>query len=276
MGGEINVFDYPDGTSNAFDVYAFDEAIAAHGVLFVHYRGMRSPLGLVDKYDSRRPGGEGQGASNGMLYTKAGCFHGLFTGNSKALRALEGGRLDAATAQLTPTRFYRPETPGAPCEPVYLQPMDRLYLAETSVLVTHQQLVEHHATGADRLKFPAEKVLDLVDSAGTRYGPEDFAVVEGQVVWKARRPPVDPDTGRGAVYAVRYLYRPFWYVDRLMHETRVVQQENPVTGERVTVRMPQSAVIQREYVFQNETEDPAPDPGPRRAPVPADGGFGPR
>jgi hypothetical protein len=269
---DVLTMDIPSGLSSAFDIDAFDDAIEAHGVRFVHYRGMRNPVGMIDKFDSRRPDADHSGASNGLIYTKAGCFSALFTGNSKTLRSMEGGYINAATAQLTPTRKYRN------CEDfVYLAPMDRLYLEEETVLVSHQQLVDAHETGVDKLKFPAERVQDIVDATNTRYSSSDYVLENGQIRWTTQnRPGTNPETGKGKVYAVRYLYRPFWYIDRLIHEVRVSQQENPITGETRAVRMPQSAVVQREYVYESEPQDPEAPESPRQQKSPRSGGFGPR
>lgn len=270
---QVTNFDIPNGVSNAFDVDAFDEAIRAHGVRFIHYRGMRNPVGLIDKFDSRRPDDDHSGSSNGLIYTKAGCITALFTGNSKDLRAMDGGNLNAANAQITPARTY-----DCSDEPIYLAPMDKLYLEEESVMVTHQQLVDAHETGIDRLKFPALKVLDLIDASNVRYQQEtDFKVISGKVHWCGpNRPGTNPETGVGRVYAVRYLYRPYWLVDRLMHEIRMAQAEHPMTGARSTVRMPQAALIQREYVFEQEKADEEAAPSVRQTRSPRDGGFGQR
>lgn len=275
MGGEIIAFDIPNRLSSAFDVEAFDEAIQAHGIRFIHYRGMRNPVGMVDRFDSRRPDNDHSGSSNGLLYTKAGCITALFTGNSKDLRAIEGGQINAATAQITPTRFY-----DCSKNPIYLHPMDRLYLEEESVMVTHQQLVDANESGEDRLKFPALQILDLVDANNVRYTEGvEFKVKDGKIHWCGQnRPGINPETMTGRVYGVRYLYRPYWYVERMLHEIRVAQAEHPITGERTTIRMQQSAIIQREYVFENEKkDDAAPNPeSPRQVKGPRDGGFGPR
>ena len=260
-------------TSVTFDVEQFDAAIQDHGPRMLHYRAMRSPGGLVDKYDSRRPGEDHIGASNGMVYTKAGYFQCLFTSNNKDTKTQES-LLDSANAQITPTRFYE-------CgKPVYLAPFDRLYLAEDSLLVTNWQLVEAHSSGRDRLKFQAVEVQDLIDANGFSYtSGSDFCVEGGQIVWSGqRRPGVDPETGKGRIYSVRYLYRPYFYIVNLGHDIRFTQQEDVMTGVKTTVRLPQQAYIQREYVFENtDVDDQSKIPNdPRQVQGPADGSFGAR
>jgi len=268
QGGEIKSFDILDNSSIAWDLDAFDEALRAHGLTFMHYRGMPNPVGLVDKFDSRRPEDDNSDSSNGLLYTCAGAITGCFTGNSKSKKSAEDGQMNDASAQITFPRHY-----DGTQEPIYLNPMDRLFLKEESVCVTHQQLVNANQTGEDRLQFPAIKVLDLVDSRGNRYNEAaDFDVRNGVVHWcGTRRPMVDPTTGKGSVYGIRFTYRPYWYVDSMQHEIRMAQWEDPFTGERKTVRMPQAIRVLREYVFLNTQNDEK-----RSAPQPAEDGFGPR
>ncbi len=135
----------------------------------------------------------------------------------------------------------------------------------------------HHVTGRDRISFPVLCVTDLVDSTGARYEEGvDFDVEDGQIVWTgARRPGIDPQTMKGRVCSVRYTYKPFWYVKNLIHEVRVAQIED-FEGNRHVERMPQSAVLQREYQFQKEQNDALTADSARKKPGPDDGGFGPR
>jgi hypothetical protein len=261
--------------SVAFDLDAFDELIAAHGVELVHWRAMPNPAGLVDRFDSRRPGEDHVDASNGMVYTKAGCFVGAMLGNTKELRAATGGNLDGSVCQLTPPRFYD-HGAGESAKRVRLMPKDRVYLRDESVVVETAQLAEVSATLIDRLKFPATCVEDLMDADGTRYQQGvDFKVLDGNIAWL--RPPPQGEGGAGKVYGVRYTYRPFWYVVRMVHDIRVAQHLGSA-GNRVTEQAPQSVFLERENIYHNEAQDAeAKTPGsPRQAPAPADGGFGVR
>lgn len=256
------------------DVGWFDDSIRQHGCKFVHYRAIPDPTGLLDKFDSRRPGIESSESSNGFLYFKAGTFTGLITGNSKNDRDSESGWMSEAEAQITPPRYYDCNE-GPRSEPVYLAPFDRLYLAESTTLVTQSQLMEVSETGVDRLRYPAERVILLVDTRGIQYTcGKDFAIVGGNLSWN-KSPGIDPQTGHGRVYSIRYLYHPHWYVDRLVHEIRVTHQINPMSGAKEMVQMPQCAAIQREYVFRNKDQGAQAEPD-RQVPVAPDGSFGPR
>lgn len=261
-----------------FDVDYIDETIKNHGVSLVHYRAMQNPVGMISRYDSRRPDPDLSDASNGLIYTKAGCFTALLIGNSKNTEPSDAGFLDASSAQITPARFY---DCAAGCEPeqIYLLPMDRLYLSEERIVVPQYQMVDASQTGVDRLRFPATKILDLVDARGIRYTPGDYKLVDGDIHWTGQnRPGTNVTTGTERPYSVRYFYRPYWVVDRLMHEIRVTRSVDPLTGDSAMVQMPQCADVQREYVYRNEKQDPeAPTPdSPRQQESPPSGGFGPR
>jgi hypothetical protein len=249
----LQSIEFPVPASVSFDLNAFNAAIKAHGLRFVHYRAMRNPIGMIDKYDSRRPNPDAKTAVNGMLYTKAGTVTALCIGNTKETKASDAGMVDSSTAQFTPLALYEDTK-----KRVFLAPFDRLFLEEESVLVSRQELVEASPTGIDRPKFPAIEILDCVDSRGNRYTQcVDFDITsDGLISWGDRRPGQEIDTAKGVVYSIRYCYRPHWYVARLIHEIRMAQQQlDYVKGTKTMVQAPQSALIQREFVFESEAAD---------------------
>ncbi len=258
-------------TSVSFDAQAFDDALRAHGVKLVHFRAMRCPVGLVDRYDTRRPHEDHSGCSNGFIYTKAGTLTCIFTGNGNDTRQNDVGVLDGSTVQVTSPRMYDDTD-----EESQVANFDRFYLNEESITVPHWQLVEAHITGRDRLSFPVVKVVDVMDATGRRYNSSEYDVEDGQLVWKNGGPGYDAERERGVIYAIRFTYRPYWYVQRVVHQVRVAQVETLM--KRSVQRMPQGFVLQRETVFEKEEkDDQAPDPSsPRQVKGPAAGTFGPR
>jgi hypothetical protein len=229
---------------------------------------------MSDQYDSRRPHDDHSGCSNGFIYTMGNKIQCLFTGNSNSPQFQDAGLVDGSSVNVTlPTHFDNGD-------PVYIAAYDRLYLAEESIAVVEWHLQTYHLSGTDKLNRPVLKVQDLVDSRGIYYQDGvDFEVRSGQIVWLTEnRPGIDQETGKGRVYAVRYLYRPYFYIKRIEHEVRVSQSDNPVTGERTTIRMPQSVTLQREFIFENEMKDPdAVHPESlRQGKGPSNGSFGPR
>ena len=262
--------EFPAGESVAFDVDAYDDNIRAHGPTFIHYRAMPNPIGLVSKDSARRPDATpNENVSNGYYYIKAGTFHALISGNTKEVKATTGGVIDPSIAQITPCRFYESDFN---CKPkrVYLAPIDRLYLTNSSILVTHSYLQEASISGVDSLKFPVVEVLDLVDSNGQDYTEADYDVKNGQIVWKDGRPRPgwNMEAGKGQVYSIRYLYQPYWYIHRIIHEIRVVQTIND-EGESDMIQAPQSAIVAREFVHQDQIGEMGKKPTDRTVEAPA-------
>ncbi len=269
-------FSYPSGLAVSFDPSAFDDAIRSQGVQLVHYRAMKCPVGLIDRYDSRRPHDDHSGCSNGMIYTKAGTITCLFTGASEEMKQNDVGLLDGSTVQVTAPRFYDDST-----EEVQIQYFDRLYLAEEAVTVPHFQLAEAHISGKEKLSFPVVKVMDIMDAAGRRYSPGDYSVGDGMIIWTGSGPGFDAERNKGIIFACRFTYRPYFYVSRVIHQVRVAQVDTAL--ERITMRMPQQFLLSREYVFEkSDNDDEAqPDSGDpqekaRQVRGPRSGSFGPR
>lgn len=254
-----------------FDPSAFDRAIQAHGLVVEVHKALRCPGGMVSRYEQRRPHEDHLGCSFGFIYRLAGTCEALFTGNSKQQRSTDGGLVANSSGNITFERFYT-SGPSAG-KPVRVCQFDRLYLPDASVLAETWQLVDHNANGVDRLQYPAEEIGDLVTASGAE--PKGFILQQGRIVWQGTdRPQVGPD-GRGEVYVVRYLYRPFWYVSYQNHDLRffTVQSGDGVKATAVH----QSVSVQREYLFETEDNDPEAKPSRRQVEGPVDPPeYGPR
>lgn len=275
----------------SIDLPAFDRAIRSQGVRLVHYKAIRCPVGMTDIGDNRRPHPDHSGCSGGFLFHRAGTVTALFIGNSKHKTPTEVGFYDGSTAQVTfPTHYDDSE------ESVIVAPFDRFYLEEEGIVVPMWQLFLHHESGQDRFKYPVIRVEHLVDSRGEKYQQDqDFVVEEGQIRWLGTRAPVSEidlgpgagngfGTDRGSVCSIRYLYRPFWYCGQVLHEVRVAQIQDPITGTRTLRKMPQSVMLHREYVALNQQQDleqvsgstPPDSDFLRQVLGSMNGGFGPR
>ena len=76
------------------------------------------------------------------------------------------------------------------------------------------------------------------------------------------------------VYSIRFNYRHYWYVQRLMHQIRVAQVQ---TEEgRVVQRFPQQFSLMREYVFEKIKKESTDPTHPRVVMAPESFGFGAR
>lgn len=226
------------------------------GADFKHYKAMPSPIGKKDRGDYRRSDGVDTITSNGMIYTCAGIFTATMTDNSREQKRSQGGVLDPSESKLVLPRFYN-NIGVADGNRIYLAPGDRIYYSD---LNADDRVANYHEMdyqqGVDNIPmFPIYK-LDgpIVDSRGVEYScGADFEITsEGNIHWidGANNPGIDPETGKGRIYSVRYLYKAFYYIVALPKEVRITNVT--VGGVRGPERMPYHAIIQREYIFHNQ------------------------
>jgi hypothetical protein len=266
------------GTDNPtvhFDVEGFDNLIDGHGMTFVHFRAMPCPVGKSDRYDVRKTHEDHSGCSNGFLYQYAGDVVAVATGNTRNKQLMDAGMINGSSMQVTPARHYVNKM----TEEVVCAPFDRFYLKDNKAVVVHTQLFEANMSGMDRLNYPVVSVEHLIDSNGVTYQQNaDFTIEKGQIKWVGmNRPAMDPANSKGQVCSVRYRYIPYWYVDRILHEIRVVKAYDEATQQISTQRMPYAIVLQRENAFEGtERHDEKAPESTRQAQTPRSGAFGPR
>jgi hypothetical protein len=231
------------------DAGAFDHLVRTKGVKFVHHRAIPCPVGLTDEHDLHRTHADHSGCSNGFIYKPIGRVTSVFTSNSTDPRKLEEGYYDGSTVVVTFPRFY--DEPAD--KRVMVRPLDRLYLEEEDLLVAIWDKTHRRNDGMpDRVEFPIKHVEHLVDSNGAWHEEGiDFEVVDGCIVWLAGKGPAP-----GTVYTAWYTYRPYWYVDRLVHEIRVTPVPDYMDASLVAMeRLAYGAVLHREYVYRNQQND---------------------
>jgi len=227
------------------------------GVEYLHYKSMPSPIGKNDRGDFRRNDGVDTITSNGMIYKCAGKFTATMTDNSRDRKRGEAGVLDPSESKLVLPRFYNVDGGVSNGERIYLSPGDRIYIADpdADVLVSNPQEMDYEP-GIDNVPmFPIVKMeLPLIDSRNIEYiqGVDYTITSDGNIRWLAggKNPGIDPNTGKGRVYSVRYLYRSYWYITVLLKEVRVTNVTTD--GERRPERMPYHVMVMREYMFHNQ------------------------
>jgi hypothetical protein len=248
----------------SFDLNRLDAFSKGLGTTFYHWKATPSPIGLNNRGDYRRNETDVI-TSNGYVYHLAGKFTAVLTGNQKdQRRPAEGALIDASQGNLVMPRFYDPyqspaigdcscvETPAG--KRIYITPGDRLYCDPTvDDLVVNKELMTFSYDSINVPMFPI-RVMDgpVIDSRGLEYKQGiDFNIDNfGNIVWiDGRGPGIDPDTGAGRTYSIRYLYRAFYYVTSLLREVRIT---NVTEGnERRAERMPYFIQVTREYIYHS-------------------------
>lgn len=138
-------------------------------------------------------------------------------------------------------------------------PGDRLYHSDPTadVFVPNAHKMDYQSNVDNEPMFPIVKLEDkIVDSRNQEYTEGfDFIITpQGNVRWLAggKNPGIDPNTGKGRIYSVRYLYKAFYYVTSIPKEVRITNVTT--NGVRSPERMPMYAVIMREFIFHNQNK----------------------
>jgi len=248
---------YSPQEQQSFDLRRLEIGLSTGlGSDFKHYKAIPSPIGKGDRGEYRRNDGVDTITSNGMIYSCAGTFTATMTDNTREQKRSAGGVLDPSESRLVMPRFYNAAA-VADGPRIYLMPGDRLYFADkdADVLVANAHEMDYQSDIDNVPMFPISKLDSTpVDSRNIEYiEGVDFCITQGgNIRWQSggKNPGIDPNTGKGRIYSVRYLYKAFYYVIALPKEVRIT---NVTTGGvRSPERMPMHAVIVREYIFHNQ------------------------
>lgn len=268
-------------TQQSFSLLFDDSFVTGQGIDYCHYKAMPSPIGLKDRGDYRRDGLDVL-TSNGMLYIPAGIFTGCETDNTTDKKRTDGGIIDPSVSRLILPRFYNKTKSlagsinAAPVDDgdrIYMAPGDRIYVSDpnANVKVSNYQKMTYEV-GPNVPMFPIiEFEVPIIDSRNISYvqGLDYHLSADGNVCWLAggKNPGIDPETGKGRVYSIRYLYKSFHYVISLPKEVRMTNITEGLA--RVPERLAYYAVIQREFIYHSQTRpDPknqSASPTPQRA-----------
>lgn len=250
----------------SFNLPGQDKFITSHGVNFTHYKAIPSPIGLKDRGDYRRSDELDVQSSNGFLYKEAGCFTAVMLGNSRSKTDADAGILDPSQTRVTLPRFYNKDG-YADGDRIYIAPGDKIYVRNPKVdtKVGNYQRMTFEPDRDNLAQFPISCVEYVVDSRGVEYFCDrDFKITsDGNLRWLegGKNPGVDPETGKGRVYSIRYQYEAHWYVVQILNEVRIGNvTEN---GVRQEARMPYHIMAVREYVYHNRNNGQQTQPNPK-------------
>jgi hypothetical protein len=238
-----------------------EKFVNSQGVDFIHYKAVPSSVGIKERGDYRKVDAADISASNGFKYICAGEFTAAMVSNNKNKNAIDGGLFDESVARLIMPRFYNKNGQDSGGKRIHLAPGDRVYIKDADVEVPNWQKMTYNPNGTDQAQFPITCVEYLEDSQGIEYiAGRHFKVnSSGNIEWLPgqKNPGIDPDTGKGRVYSIRYLYNAHYYILSIPNELRVGRVTEG--GIRKTARMPYYAVVQREYVYHNQVNSQKPE-----------------
>ena len=236
--------------------------VANTGIKLMHYISMPDPLykveaGAIRQSFDQEENGQFQNndrfyRENGFLYFKKAIIMGNFQSNTKDLKNLTAGLYTSAGASMTLNRYYEGTD-----EKIEISENDKLVPCELEeefhTTIAHE--FQHNPTGIDRLQFPANKIVMLIDSAGKIYNQDEaFTVCNGVLTWIAGqdRPGIDPVSGHGRICSVRYTYKPYFYIKLILKDIRVKPTIDRLTGQVTVKAGPVLVQLQADWVYLNE------------------------
>lgn len=246
----------------SFDLDRLEAFVKGLGVQYLHYKAMPSPIGKNDRGDYRRNDGVDTITSNGMLYFLGGKFTATMTDNSRERMRGAAGTLDPSESKLVMPRFYDTPAGSDPCqtgERIYLLPGDRIYVANPKVddLVVDAHEIDYVPDTPNEAMFPVVIIERIVDSQNIPYvaGVDYILTSDGKIQWidGGKNPGIDPATGKGRIYSIRYRYRAYWYITQLPKEVRITGSTNE-NGDSEPTRAAYHAIAQREYIYHNQNK----------------------
>ncbi len=103
------------------------------------------------------------------------------------------------------------------------------------------------------LRYPIVKVESMISVRnGLLYNYVegiDYTIVSGNIAWIAGKEPYfDLASQTGEVISILYTANPVYSVLNVMHELRVTQEYDIVTGQKIARRMPQQVLVKREFL----------------------------
>jgi hypothetical protein len=245
------------------DPLNFDRVLHARGVPLIHYRAMLCPCGLSDPDDLRRPNSDHSGCDNGFIYQEQGIVTATLTSNQSKLKKLNIGIVDDSTHLATFSHYYD----SVPNREVYIRPFDRLYYTQEDLWTSANQLTKRRLDGRpDRVEFEVLQVEALIDADNVSYQQSiHFDIVGGDIQWRE-----DEGPEKGVPYSIMYLYRPYYYVSRMLHSLRLFPSHGEDDSGIVMSKIGMQCVVEREFVHRTNMPDVlAPDPQ-RRQHLPVD------
>jgi hypothetical protein len=251
----------------SLDLNKQDQYVTSQGVTLVHSKAIPSTIGQKSRGGYRHSDAVDNISSHGFIYRDSGEFNAMITSLNDSRQAIEGGYAESSTCRLILPRFYNKNGELAAGDRIHLCIGDRIYLKENITEVCAYQKVAFTGNGEDFLQFPPIEVEFIIDSNGIEYKKNiDFELTQqGTIKWIGNSPGVDPETGLGRIYGIRYHYRAHWYIKDIPNEVRVCNvTEN---GVRKTERMPYHAILVREYVYYNQTNSEIADMSKSKQPV---------
>lgn len=263
-----------DPISINFPIEAFDNDANDQGVGLVHYKAVPCAGSDADRGSMRSTHRE-HDCENGFYYKLGGKFKGVLSNNPSSKIVKPEGILDTSICYIILPRFYADTQ-----QQMYFATYDKIDFAvqDSSIWVPYWEKITHSQVGTDRARFPIAQIEYIIGPAGKQYTENvDFKIQNGVIVWISQnRPGFNQMSGEGVPYSVRYLYKPSFFVNKIIHQIRLLNTFDPSTGEKKEIRFPSLLECVREVEFENISNSTQYDSLAEEVAPPSGANFGPK
>ena len=232
---------------------AFDQLLQNRGIRFIHKIAVPCPN--IKSLDANNHDPDCEFCDNSQILHLSGKeIWGVFTSNTLEKMFEIQGVWEVGTAVVTlPTEFGD----GTQAE---FNTFDHLECPDFQVRLNDLKEYEPTSTGRQKLRYKIVDVCHMTsvrgDSLFVYTKGVDFTVTDGEIEWLLNKEPsFDSANQIGEVLSITYTANPVYAVLNVMHELRVTQEYDTVSGTKIAKRLPQQVLVKRDFLLTGADEE---------------------
>ena len=226
---------------------SFDQLLQNRGIRFTHQVAVPCPN--IKSLASNNHHPECSFCDNSqVLYLPGKDIWGVFTSNSLEKMFEVQGVWEIGTAVITFPTAYPDGTQAD------FNTMDHLYCPDFQVRFNDLNEYEPRADGLMKLRYPIIKIDNMVSMRNGNLfyytNNIDYVLENGNIKWLPDKQPRYDDIDEvGEVLSISYVTNPVYAVMNIMHELRVTQEYDVMTGKKIARRLPQQVLVKRDFII---------------------------
>lgn len=230
---------------------SFNELLNNRGIRFIHQIAIPCPNMKSLNANAHNP--ECPFCDNSQLiYLDGEEIWGVFTNNTLEKMFEVQGVWEIGTAIITfPTNYNG----GLQAD---FNTFDRLYCPDFQVRLNDIKQYEPTDDDIQNLRYPIDKIQNLSsvkNNALYQYvDGVDYIIEDGGIKW-IQKPYYNDMEELGEVLSVTYTANPVYTVLNVMHELRVTQEYDIMSGKKIARRLPQQVLVKRDFLVNDKEND---------------------
>lgn len=241
---------------------SFDELLQNRGIRFIHKVAAQCPnmKALAENnHEPQCPVCDNSGLVYFDKHTKTATpvyreIWGVFANNTLEKLFEVNGVWEVGTAVITfPSEYSILDKDGNTIQADF-NTFDQLMCPDFLVRMNDYREYEPTPDDMQAMRYPIHNIEYMFSVTGDTVKQYvvgvDYELVNGEIHWLIK-PNYDSINKIGTVLSIVYNANPVFTVSNLLHELRVTQQYDPMTGQKKAIRLPQSVLVKRDFLFNN-------------------------